>query len=340
MNKLFDPERCALQNLLATATNLADVKRAEALLLRYDDWTCVDIGEELRCHPDTVSRWWTGWQRQLEGNDSPSRTQGRPPVLLESNAQLFRSLIYLTQSYARPYRGKDIKLLLEQRGICMSLSCVYENLHKHDFSYQTARPVNPNRDEAQVAQWKVRLPEVLRELGESKPEKILKLFFQDEARFGQKGTMSKQWAPVGQRPTRVRQDEFKNAYLFGAVCPESGQSHFLVTTDADTAFMQIFLNNFSQTLGRGVHALLVLDNAPWHKTASLKVPSNVTLHFLPPYSPDLNPTENLWDFMKDNYLCNKVTRGVEGLIKVGVDACRKITAQIIRSVCARNYCTT
>lgn len=200
--------------------------------------------------------------------------------------------------------------------------------------------MNPNRDEAQVSQWKVQLPEVAREVKESHPGKILKLFFQDEARYGQKGTMSKRWALVGQRPTRERQDGFSNAYIFGAVCHESGQSHFLVATDADTTFMQVFLNNFSRALGRRVHALLVLDNAPWHKTASLKVPSNITLHFPPPYSPDLNPTENLWDFMKDNYLCNKVTRGVNGLIKLGVDACKRITAEIVRSLCARIYCTT
>jgi len=337
---MLEQKICAIENLLASATKPADIKRAEALLLRRDGWTCIDIGEELRCHPDTVSRWWTELRKQLKISNQPPRGTGRPPILGEGNAQLFCSLIFLTQSYARPYRGKDIKLLLERRGIFLSLSAVYDNLHKHDFSYQTARPVNPNRDEAKVAQWKVQLPEVLKEVKESQPGKILKLFFQDEARFGQKGTMSKQWAPVGERPTRERQDEFKNAYLFGAVCPESGQSHFLVATDADTTFMQVFLNNFSRTLGRGVHALLVLDNAPWHKTASLKVPSNVTLHFLPPYSPDLNPTENLWDFMKDNYLCNKVTRGITGLIKLGVDACRMITAEIVRSVCARNYCTT
>ena len=337
---MFEAELCALENLLATATKPADLKRAEALLLRCDGWSCVDIGDELGCHPDTVSRWWTKLKRELEGNVLQPSGPGRPPILNGSNAQLFRSLIFLTQSYARPYRGGDIKVLLQSRGISMSLSSVYNNLHKHDFSYQTARPMNPNRDEVKVAQWKVQLPEVLSEVKKSQPGKSLKLFFQDEARFGQKGTMSKQWAPVGERPTRVRQDEFKNAYLFGAVCPESGQSHFLVATDSDTAFMQIFLNNFSRTLGRGVHALLVLDNAPWHKSASLKVPSNVTLHFLPPYAPDLNPTENLWDFMKDNYLCNKVTNGIKELIKLGVDACKRVTAEIVKSVCARNYCTT
>ena len=337
---MIETKVCAIENLLASATKPADIKRAEALLLRRDGWTCVDIGEELGCHPDTVSRWWTELHRGMQGNDLQPRGPGRPPILNKGNAQLFRSLIFLTQSYSRPYRGRDIKVLLQSRGISMSLSAVYENLHKNEFSYQTARPVNPNRDEALVAQWKVQLPEVLNDVAESQPGKILKLFFQDEARFGQKGTMSKQWAPVGERPTRVRQDEFKNAYLFGAVCPESGQSHFLVATDSDTTFMQIFLNNFSRTLGRSVHALLVLDNAAWHKSASLKVPSNVTLHFLPPYSPDLNPVENLWDFMKDNYLCNKVTSGMRELIKVGIDACRKVTTEVVRSVCARNYCTT
>jgi hypothetical protein len=48
----------------------------------------------------------------------------------------------------------------------------------------------------------------------------------------------------------------------------------------------------------------------------------------------------LWDFMKDNYLCNKVTHSLKELIKLGVDACKRVTAEIVKRVCARNYCTT
>lgn len=335
-----EAQLCAIENLLASAATPAKAKHAEALLLRHEGWTCLDIAEELHCHPDTVSKWWRTFLQELNAPLRSQRGPGRPPILTEGNTQLFRSLVFLTQSYDRPYRGSDLVALLGKRGISMSQSSLYEHMKRQEFSYQTTRPVNPKRDAVAVAEWKVKLPEVLAATAERNPDKKVKLFFQDEARFGQKGTTSRQWAPIGERPERPRQDDFKNAYIFAAVEPKSGQRHFLVATDSDTNFMQAFLNNFARTLGRGVHALLVLDNAPWHTTAFLKVPSNITLHFLPPYSPDLNPVENLWDFIKDNYLCNKVTGSLKELIKLGVDACKKVTAEIIQSVCARNYCTT
>ena len=168
----------------------------------------------------------------------------------------------------------------------MSLSTVYETLGRFDFTYQTTRPVNPKRDETAVAQWKADFPAHLKELLEQHPDKHIKVFFQDEARFGQKGIKSKQWADKGERPSRPCQDEHENGYIFGAVEPESGQHHFLVATDVCKEFMQHFVNSFSRTLGRGVHAMLVLDNAGWHTTPQLAVPSNMTLHFLPSYAPN------------------------------------------------------
>lgn len=168
----------------------------------------------------------------------------------------------------------------------------------------------------------------------------MKVFFQDEARFGQKGTKSKQWAAVGQRPSRPCQDEYANGYIFGAVQPETGQRHFLVTTDICKEFMQYFLNTFAASLDKNVHALLVLDNASWHKTPKIQIPTNVTLHFLPPYSPDLNPVENLWDFIKDNFLCNRIIKGGRDILRFGAEACKKVTTEIVQSVCRRNYCTT
>ena len=337
---MYEALRYTAEKALATASTAAQVIRAEAVMLRAQGWTCVDIAEELTCHADTVSRWWSTFKRENDGEVQAVRSVGRPPILGAANTQLFRSLIFLTQSYARPYRGEDLKKLLENRGISMSLSSVYVGLHAQTFSYQTPRPFNPKRSEIQVSQWKDEFPDVLDMTRKSNSEKTVSVFFQDETRYGQKGTLSKQWAPVGLRPARPRQDDFKNSYIFGAACPESGQHHFLVATDSDTEMMSIFLNNFSESLDPGLHALLVLDNAPWHKSASLKVPSNITLHFLPPYAPDLNPIENLWDFMKDNYLCNKVTRGLKELMRAGVHACRQVTTEIIQRVCARNYCTT
>jgi transposase len=123
---------------------------------------------------------------------------------------------------------------------------------------------------------------------------------------------------VGKRPTRERQDEFGNAYIFGVACPDTGQSHFLVASEIGSEFMQLFLNSFAKTLGRKVNALLVLDNASWHTSQRLVVPSNITLHPLPPYAPDLHPIENLWLFMKMNYLCNRVYRNSKQILEIGV----------------------
>jgi transposase len=325
---------------LATAKYKNDKIRIQAIMLRTEGWECAAIAEEVGCHEDSVSKWWSAAQHRGLDAVCQSSKRGRPAIVSENLQQVFRSLTFLTQSYLSPYRGEKLRLRLEKQGIVMSLSTVYQTLNRLNFSYQTTRPFNPKRNESHISKWKIEFPSKLRELQSLHEERTIKVFFQDEARFGQKGTKCKQWALKGERPSRPCQDEFENGYIFGAVEPNSGQHHFLVTTEVCKEFMQHFLNSFSRTLGRGVHAMLVLDNAGWHTTARLTVPSNVSLHFLPSYSPDLNPVENLWDFMKDNFLCNRVMKGGREIIRVGVDACCKVTKEIVKSVCRRDYSTT
>jgi transposase len=335
-------ESYIIENYLANATTKGKLVRAEALLLRAQGWSFVDIADDLGCHPDTASRWWSHlakqYQQTLVSRQEPQI--GRPAILSTDKSPIFISLVHWSQSLQRPYRGEELRDLLASREITMSVSTVYRELHKHRFSFQKPRPMNPHRDETQVQQWKAEFPATLKKLQEDQGDKIVKVFFQDETRYGQKGIMTPQWAPVGKRPTRERQDEFGNAYIFGAACPETGQSHFLVASEIGSEFMQLFLNSFAKTLGRKVHALLVLDNASWHTSQRLVVPSNITLHPLPPYAPDLNPIENLWLFMKKNYLCNRVYRDSKQIIDIGASVCKKVTKEIIKSVCARNYCST
>lgn len=325
---------------LAMAKYSNDKIRIEALMLRSEGWECAAIAEEVGCHKDSVSKWWTSCLKDGFESVCQCSHRGRPAIVNGNNFCLFKSLTCLTQSYLSPYRGEALMLRLKTNGITMSLSTVYSTLHRLDFSYQTTRPYNPKRDEAAVSQWKVEFPMRLHEIEIAHPDRIIKVFFQDEARFGQKGTKSKQWAAKGERPERPCQDEFANGYIFGAVEPKNGLHHFLVTTDVCTEFMQHFLNTFSKSLGRGVHAMMVLDRAGWHRTPNLKVPSNVTLDFLPAYSPDLNPAENLWDFMKDNFLCNRIMKGGKEILRIGSEACKKITCEMVKSVCKRNYCLT
>lgn len=134
----------------------------------------------------------------------------------------------------------------------------------------------------------------------------MQVWFQDEARFGQKGTASRVWADRGSRPVRPRQTEYGYVYLFGAVCPATGATNAWLMPTVGTAPMQAQLDDLSRQLGPRTHALLVLDRAGWHTTERLVVPDNLTLLALPPRSPELNPAEMLWRELRQRYLSNRV----------------------------------
>ena len=104
------------------------------------------------------------------------------------------------------------------------------------------------------------------------------------------------------------------AYIFGAICPKKGKGAGLVLPYCDTEAMQEHLAEISNAVDPGAHAVLILDQAGWHVTPKLRVPDNITLMFLPPRSPELNPVENLWQFMRDNWLSNRVFKDYDDIV--------------------------
>nr|WP_281070216.1 IS630 family transposase [Sinorhizobium fredii] len=104
------------------------------------------------------------------------------------------------------------------------------------------------------------------------------------------------------------------AYIFGAICPKKGKGAGLVLPWCDTEAMQQHLAEISQAVDDGAHAVLLLDQAGWHVTPKLKVPDNITLLFLPPRSPELNPVENVWQFMRDNWLSNRIFKDYDDIV--------------------------
>ena len=96
---------------------------------------------------------------------------------------------------------------------------------------------------------------------------------------------------------------------------------------ADTEAMQLHLDEISRTVARGAHAVLLLDRAGWHTTANLIVPKNMTLIFLPSRAPELNPVENVWQYLRQNWLSNRVFDTYEAIIEAACEAWRKLMAQ-------------
>lgn len=135
--------------------------------------------------------------------------------------------------------------------------------------------------------------------------------------MGQQGTLTRTWARRGTRPRGLRDTRYEWAYLFGAVCPERGAAAGLVLPFANTEAMNAHLAEISRTVAPGSHAVLVLDGAGWHGSKGLEVPENLSLLTLPPYAPELNPVENVWQYLRANKLAITVFDGYDAI----VDAC-------------------
>jgi hypothetical protein len=167
----------------------------------------------------------------------------------------------------------------------------------------------------------------------------VRVFFMDEARFGQQGTLTRVWTRTGSRPTAVRQTRYEWVYLYASVEPATGASVALQAPYVDTGTMNVYLEMLSEELGSMEHAVLVMDQAGWHTSKALIVPDNITILLLPPYSPELNPIERLWAYLRSHYLGNRAYEDYRHLLDAGAEAWQRLTPELLRSVCACPYLT-
>jgi hypothetical protein len=160
-------------------------------------------------------------------------------------------------------------------------------------------------------------------LPETAAGKPLEVWFEDEARVGQKGSIAYVWAPIGSRPPMVRDNRHDSAYLYGAICPARGVGAAIIMPAANAEAMNEHLSEISTQVAPGAHAVLVWDGAGWHQPGGkLRVPDNITLLPLPPYAPELNPMENVWEYLRANKLSRLVWDSYEAIVAACKEAWR------------------
>lgn len=171
------------------------------------------------------------------------------------------------------------------------------------------------------------------------PEVEIELWWQDEARVGQKNKITRRWAKRGTRPSAPKDQRTKWAYIFGAICPAKGKGAGLVMPYADTHAMNQHLIEISTQVDPGAHAVILVDQAGWHTTPKLEIPDNITLMELPPRSPELNPVENVWQFIRDNWLSNRVFGCYDDILALCCEAWNKLIERpwSIRSIGMRDW---
>jgi hypothetical protein len=124
----------------------------------------------------------------------------------------------------------------------------------------------------------------------------------------------------------VKDNRHDSVHLFGAICPARGVGAAIIMPAVNTEAMNEHLKEIGTQVAEGNHAVLVLDGAGWHQTGGeLSVPDNITLLPLPPYAPELNPMENVWEYLRGNKLCAVVWDTYEAI----VEACQKAWAFLI-----------
>jgi transposase len=165
------------------------------------------------------------------------------------------------------------------------------------------------------------------------------LWFEDESRFGQQGSLTHVWARRGSRPCSDKQTQYQWIYLFAAACPDRGDALGYLMPTADTFCMNLYLDQLSKHVGGNVHVVMVLDQAGWHRSKGLEVPPNISLIELPPYSPELNPIELVWLYLKNHYLSNRIYSDLDALYQAATDAWNETTSkpELIRSLCNRSW---
>lgn len=168
-------------------------------------------------------------------------------------------------------------------------------------------------------------------------EQKVRVWFMDEARFGQQGTNTHVWAPTGSRPSAVRQTRYEWVYLYTAIEPATGESAALLAPNVNTPTMNAFLSILDEERKPNEQFILIMDQAGWHRSGDLKLPEGITVLLLPPYSPELNPTENLWHYLRSHYLSNRIYQDYDDLLNAGRDAYRSLSKEVIRSICRCTY---
>ncbi len=155
----------------------------------------------------------------------------------------------------------------------------------------------------------------------------IEIWFADEARIGQKNKITRRWAKRGSRPCAPHDQRTASTYIFGAICPKEGKGAGLVLPRCNIQAMNLHLAEIATQVAPGAIAALLLDQAGWHISNKLVVPANIVIVHLPPKCPELNPTENIWQFMRDNWLSNRVFKSYTEIVDHCCEAWNKLMDQ-------------
>src|SRR3954449_3467956 len=222
--------------------------RVQALVLAKQGDTAPHIARALGVSRRAVQTWVAAYNRNGLGALPDRPRPGRAPILPRTEEGRFLERI---DAPPRPedgvctLRGADIRRILEQEfDARYSPDGVYKLLHRLDYSSLMPRPQHEDADEQLQAIFKEVVVDQIQAIREAHPDEAVQVWHEDEARFGQRGTLTRVWARRGSRPRRVRQGGRESLYVLTAVCAATGAAVGPVMPELNTAVANPFLEEF------------------------------------------------------------------------------------------------
>jgi transposase len=184
---------------------------------------------------------------------------------------------------------------------------------------------------------KNQLPARLQAIAAEHPDQQLQVWCHDEARVGQKGRTTRVWYERGMRPPGIVDQRHTSLYLFAASRAGTDEAFALALPRADAGTMEVFLTHLSRQIAPDVHVVLILDQAGWHDPRALRVPHNITLLPLPAASPQLNPVERIWLYLRERYLSHRLFADYDAILDATCRAWNMLASETSRLSTLTNY---
>lgn len=332
-----------LERLARVEKNADRARRLRIIILGLQGWTAPAVAMAVGLSRRICQRWVARYNAEgLVGLDDRRGQEPGTPLSAEQEAA-FRLRVEAgptDQDLVCSLRGKDFqRILAEEFHVWRSLPAIDWLLHRLGYSCLRPRPRHRRADPEVLESFRQGWPQRIERIAQQHPDQQLRVYFQDESRFGQQGTNTNVWAKKGSRPTAVRQTEYEYLWVLGVVCPETGHAEGLLSPQLNTKIINKFLELFSQTIPDREHAVMVWDGAGFHRAKALQIPENITVVELPPYSPELNPIENLWHYLKSHFWSNHAYDNYDELEAAAMHAWKHaaLDHDLMKSVCAAPY---
>jgi len=289
----------------------------------------------LSVHRTTVSRWLDAYERGGLGRLLHIKTKPNNKSCLPLH------VLHALKRKLRRRRGfdsyKSIQRWLGKRYcLCIPYSTVHGIVrYGLKAKLKVGRKSHIKKNEKDGVAFKKNMPAILSCLKPLCSEDNMRLFSQDESRFGLLPIPRKRITLSGIKPISPVQFQFKSYYLYGAVEPKTGESFFLELPNLNAQCFQIYLDEFSKAYPDSCNVML-LDRGKFHQAQKLEIPHNIATVFLPPYSPELNPIERLWEDIKAK-IADKLYPTIQALMDKVASILNRYTKEAIQSLTSYPY---